>query len=140
MAAAASSSTATPLPSADLVFWRSTLSVQKNNQTGVLKSKSKGWGSAGAISEPILTRHGNNEGFLAVLPNLGSSLFIGFSTMASNSLTDKGRAHQEDLEFSLRLAADGTLSYQSAAKLQQFYHAQSMEGSRACPRRATPSA
>ena len=132
MAAAASSSTATPLPSADLGFWRSTLSVQKNFQTGVLKSKSKGWGSAGAISEPILTRHGNNEGFLAVLPNLGSSLFIGFSTMASNSLTDKGRAHQEDLEFSLRLAADGTLSYQSAAKLQQFYHAQSMEGDTLC--------
>ena len=122
---APSSSSAEPL---DLVTWKSTLGVHKASSSGTLKATSKGWGRSGAITDAVLTRHGTVEGFLAVLPNPNTSLFIGFSTMTSGSLTDKGRAHQEDLAFALRLAADGTLSYASAAKMQQFYHSQSMEG------------
>ena len=111
----------------DSVAWKSHVGVNISADKRLLKATATGWGRSGALSEALITRHGVVEGFLAVLPAANASLFIGFSTM-TGSLYDKGKAHQDDLDFAIRLSADGKLSYQSAAKMQQFYHAQSMEG------------
>ena len=110
-----------------LIAWKSHVGISISAEKKCLKATANGWGRSGALSDALLTRQGDVEGFLAELPNTGIPLFIGFSTKPG-SLYDKGRAHQEELDFSVRLSADGTLSYQSAAKMQQFYHAQSIEG------------
>ena len=41
-------------------------------------TKAKGWGRSGALSDALLTRQGTLEGFLAVLSNPNTSLFIGW--------------------------------------------------------------
>ncbi|KOO32468.1 hypothetical protein Ctob_013145 [Chrysochromulina tobinii] len=110
-----------------VVQWKSYMGVTLSADKRFIKAIAKGWGRSGALSDAAVTRQGTLEGFTAVLINPRTSLFIGFSTIPG-SLHDKGQAHQDDLDFSLRLSADGTLSYQSAQKLQQYYHAQSMEG------------
>ena len=110
-----------------VVQWKSYMGVTLSADKRFIKAIAKGWGRSGALSDAAVTRQGTLEGFTAVLINPRTSLFIGFSTIPG-SLHDKGQAHQDGLDFSLRLSADGTLSYQSAQKLQQYYHAQSMEG------------
>lgn len=114
-----------PTTAAALVAWKSQLGVQAS-QARVLRASARGWGRSGALSEALVTRHGDVEGFYAPLPAPPSSLFIGFSTMAS-SLHAAARAHQDDLDFAIRISADGSLSYHSKQRAKQYYHAQQME-------------
>jgi hypothetical protein len=109
------------------IAWKSHLGVSLSANRRLLKANAKGWGRSGALSDALITRQGQIDGFLAEVPNPNTPLFIGFSTLTA-SLVDKGRAHQDDLAFALRLTANGTLSFASAARQQQLYHAQSMEG------------
>lgn len=91
-----------------------------------LRSTAKGWGCSGALSDPLITRTSDVHGFVAVLPQPNTTLFIGLTTL-TGSLYDKARAHQEDLDFALRLAADGTLSYTSRERAATAYHALQIE-------------
>ena len=109
----------------DLVAWKSHIGLTKSGD-GVLRATAKGWGRSGAITEAVITRSSAEEGFLIALPQPNVSLFIGVSNL-SGSLYDSGRAHQEDLEFSLRVSSDGTLSYSSRARLMQYYYAAHLE-------------
>ena len=111
--------------SSDLVAWKSHIGLTKSGD-GVLRATAKGWGRSGAITEAVITRSSAEEGFLIALPQPNVSLFIGVSNL-SGSLYDSGRAHQEDLEFSLRVSSDGTLSYSSRARLMQYYYAAHLE-------------
>ena len=107
------------------VAWKSHIGLTKSGD-GVLRATAKGWGRSGAITEAVITRSSAEEGFLIALPQPNVSLFIGVSNL-SGSLYDSGRAHQEDLEFSLRVSSDGTLSYSSRARLMQYYYAAHLE-------------
>ena len=111
--------------SSALVAWKSHIGLTKSGD-GVLRATAKGWGRSGAITEAVITRSSAEEGFLIALPQPNVSLFIGVSNL-SGSLYDSGRAHQEDLEFSLRVSSDGTLSYSSRARLMQYYYAAHLE-------------
>ena len=104
------------------VAWKSHMGIHLSSSGRTLRSSAKGWGRTGAMSDALLTRGGSVEGFLATITQPNTPLFIGFSAL-SGTLNSAGRAHQDDLEFSLRLAADGTFSYQSRAKLLQVREA-----------------
>ena len=122
----ASSADAPATPEEDLVAWKSHVGVRMSADRRMLRSTAKGWGSAGAVSDGLITRTSDVEGFLAVIPQPNTTLFIGLTNM-QGSLYDTSRAHQEDLEFALRLAADGTLSYQSRERAATAYHALQIE-------------
>lgn len=103
----------------EAVVWKSYIGVHPSSNK--VKSAAKGWGRSGALTEPLITRHGSIDGFLATIASANTSLFIGFTSI-KDSLQSSGRVHQDDLDFSIRISADGTISYQSRAKLMQYYH------------------
>ena len=109
----------------DLVAWKSHIGPP-SRATACSARRPRSWGRSGAITEAVITRSSAEEGFLIALPQPNVSLFIGVSNL-SGSLYDSGRAHQEDLEFSLRVSSDGTLSYSSRARLMQYYYAAHLE-------------
>jgi hypothetical protein len=108
----------------DYVAWKSHIGVQITSSR-VIRATSKGWGRSGTLSDALVTRHGDVEGFTAAIPT-ASSLFIGFTTLQA-TLYAASRAHQDDLDFALRVSADGSISYHSKQRAKQFYHAQQME-------------
>ena len=110
----------------DLVAWKSSVGVQVSSDKRTVRSTAKGWGRSGAITEALITRSSDVEGFLATLPQSNTTLFIGLTNL-EKSLYDTSRAHQEDLEFALRISADGTLSYFSRERATAVYHAVQME-------------
>ena len=121
--AAASSASGSDAPgAAELVQWKSHIGVKLSSDRRLLRATAKGWGHSGALSDALLTRDGDVEGFVVTLPNAAVSLFIGVTNMAT-SLYAASRAHQEDLEHSLRVSSDGSLSYQSKARLLQYQYA-----------------
>lgn len=123
----ATSGAAGPSASAaeDFVAWKSHIGVQVASSR-VVRATSKGWGRSGTLSDALVTRHGEIEGFTAAIPASASSLFIGFTTLQA-TLYAASRAHQDDLDFALRVSADGSISYHSKQRAKQFYHAQQME-------------
>ena len=106
----------------DFVAWKSTMAVGVA-PTRVVTAKGTGWGRSGALSDPLVTRQGALEGFTVSLRNdKVPSLFIGFTTLQSTLLA-AGRAHQDDLDFGIRVSSDGVISYHSKRLAQQYYHA-----------------
>ena len=110
----------------DVVAWKSSVGVHISSDKRIVRSTAKGWGRSGALTEAEITRSSDIEGFLAVVPQANTTLFIGLTNL-QGSLYDTSRAHQEDLEFALRLSADGTLSYFSRERATAVYHAVQME-------------
>ena len=102
--------------------WKSQLGVKRSTDGRVITATAKGWGRSGALSDGLITRTGEVEGFLAVLPQVSTSLYIGFSNL-STTLYESSRAHQEDLEFAIKVTVDGTISYQTRERMQEMYHA-----------------
>jgi hypothetical protein len=121
----AASGAAGPSAAEDFVAWKSHMGVQVASSR-VVRATAKGWGRSGTLSDALVTRHGEIEGFTAAIPSSPSSLFIGFTTLQS-TLHIATRAHQDDLNFALRISADGSISYHSTQRAKQFYHAQQME-------------
>lgn len=115
----------------ELLQWKSHIGLSLSSDRRILKATAKGWGRSGALTDPVLTRTGTLEGFLAALPQNTASLFIGFSNL-SGSLYDHSRAHQEDLDFSIRVSSAGELSYQSKARMMQYAYSPHLESDTVC--------
>ena len=110
----------------ELCAWKSHIGVSLSSDHKIVRATATGWGRSGALTDALLTRTGNLEGFLATLPQNTASLFIGFSNL-SGSLYDHSRAHQEDLDFSIRTSSSGELSYQSKARMMQYAYSPHLE-------------
>ena len=93
MAASSGDTPSDVLPAeADLVTWRSHVGVKVSADRRILRSTSKeGWGSAGAVSDAFLTRTSDVDGFLAVIPQPNTPLFIGASVESFILLEEKLR-------------------------------------------------
>ena len=115
----------------ELCAWKSHIGVSLSSDRKIVRATATGWGRSGALTDALLTRTGNLEGFLATLPQNTASLFIGFSNL-SGSLYDHSRAHQEDLDFSIRTASSGELSYQSKARMMQYAYSPHLESDTVC--------
>ena len=113
-AAAASRGGGSEEPS-EMCAWKSHIGVALSSDRRIVRATATGWGRSGALTDALLTRTGSTIGFLAALPQNTASLFIGFSNL-SGSLYDHSRAHQEDLDFSIRTSSSGELSYQSKVR------------------------
>lgn len=111
--------------------WKSHIGVALSSDRRIVRATATGWGRSGALTDALLTRTGSTIGFLAALPQNTASLFIGFSNL-SGSLYDHSRAHQEDLDFSIRTSSSGELSYQSKARMMQYAYSPHLESDTVC--------
>ena len=111
--------------------WKSHIGVALSSDRKIVRATATGWGHSGALTDALLTRTGSTIGFLAALPQNTASLFIGFSNL-SGSLYDHSRAHQEDLDFSIRTSSSGELSYQSKARMMQYAYSPHLESDTVC--------
>ena len=111
--------------------WKSHIGVALSSDRKIVRATATGWGRSGALTDALLTRTGSTIGFLAALPQNTASLFIGFSNL-SGSLYDHSRAHQEDLDFSMRTSSSGELSYQSKARMMQYAYSPHLESDTVC--------
>ena len=119
------------MSSDELVQWKSHIGLSLSSDRKILRATAKGWGRSGALTDALLTRTGTLEGFLATLPQNTASIFIGFTNL-SGSLYDQSRAHQEDLDFSIRISSAGELSYQSKARMMQYAYSPHLESDTVC--------
>ena len=111
--------------------WKSHIGVALSSDRKLVRATATGWGRSGALTDALVTRTGSTIGFLATLPQNAASLFIGFSNL-SGSLYDHSRAHQEDLEFSIRTSSSGELAYQSKARMMQYAYSPHLESDTVC--------
>ena len=111
--------------------WKSHIGVALSSDRKLVRATATGWGRSGALTDALVTRTGSTIGFLAALPQNCASLFIGFSNL-SGSLYDHSRAHQEDLEFSIRTSSSGELAYQSKARMMQYAYSPHLESDTVC--------
>ena len=95
-------------PSEEHVTWKSHIGLAISTDRRTLRATAKGWGRSGALTDALLTRQGTLEGFLTALPHPNASLFIGLTNL-SGSLYDHSRAHQEDLDFALKMVEEAAM-------------------------------
>ena len=118
-------------PSEEHVTWKSHIGLAISTDRRTLRATAKGWGRSGALTDALLTRQGTLEGFLTALPQPNASLFIGLTNL-SGSLYDHSRAHQEDLDFALRVSSSGELSYTSKSRMMQYAYSPHLESDTVC--------